>query len=106
MWRERRHGDRLFSASCDGTIREWALGTWAAVRTVEVHGREGRQILFCLAVSGSNLISGSADRDDEADEAQQFEVRVWDLETLECKHTLLQPAGAKVWCLTAGCGAV
>ncbi len=31
---------------------------------------------------------------------------MWDLGTLECEHTLLQPAGAQVWCLTAGCGVV
>ena len=34
------HGDRLLSASGDGTIREWAVGTWAALRTVEVFGSE------------------------------------------------------------------
>jgi WD40 repeat protein len=99
------HGDRLFSASRDGTIREWALGTWAAVRTVEAYGREELQYPRCLAVSGSKLISGSADRGDP-DEEQQYEVRVWDLGTLECEHTLLQPAGAEVYCLTAGCGVV
>jgi WD40 repeat protein len=98
--------DRLFSASRDGTIREWALGTWAAVRTVEAYGREERQVPYCLAVSGSKLISGSADRGDP-DEEQQYEVRVWDLGTLECEHTLPQPAGSKmVWCLAAGGGAV
>ena len=97
------HGDRLFSASRDGTIREWALGTWAAVRTVEAYGREERQVPVCLAVSGSKLISGSAGR---GGDAQQYEVRVWDLGTLQCEHTLLQPAGAEVWCLTAGCGVV
>ncbi len=29
------HGDGLLSASDDGTIRAWALGKWAALRTVE-----------------------------------------------------------------------
>ncbi len=74
------------------------------MRTVEAYGREELQYPRCLAVSGSKLISGSADRGD--DEEQQFEVRVWDLGTLECEHTLLQPAGAMVCCLTAGCGLV
>ncbi len=100
------HGDRLFSASGDGTIREWAMGAWAAARTVEVHGRGGRQVPCCLAVSGSKLISGSADRYGDADAEQQHEVRVWDLETLECEHTLLQPGGSAVWCLAAGSGMV
>jgi WD40 repeat protein len=95
------HGDRLLSASWDGTIREWALGTWAALRTVVAFVQEG-QMLHCLAVSGSKLISGSA----EGGEADRFEVRVWDLGTLECEHTLPQAAGAEVWCLAAGCGAV
>ena len=99
------HGDRLFSSSRDGTIREWALGTWAAVRTVEACGREGRQYPRCLAVSGSKLVSGSVDRG-VADEAEQYEVRVWDLGTLECEHTLPQPAGSQVRCLAAGSGGV
>jgi WD40 repeat protein len=105
VWSLAVHGDRLFSASEDGTIREWALGTWAAVRTVEAYGRGGRQVPYCLAVSGSKLISGSAYRA-IADQAQQYEVRVWDLGTLESEDTLPQPAGASVRCLTAGCGVV
>ena len=99
------HGDRLWSASRDGTIREWALGTWGAVRTVEAYGREGRQAPRCLAVSGSKLISGS-ERCVGAAREQRYEVRVWDLGTLECEHTLPQPAGAEVWCLAAGRGVV
>jgi F-box/WD-40 domain protein 7 len=99
------HGDRLYSATYDGTIREWALGTWAALRTVEVYARAARQVPYCLAVSGSKLISGSADRGG-ADAAQQFEVRVWDLGTLECEHTLKQPGESDVFCLAAGRGKV
>jgi hypothetical protein len=121
------HGDRLFSASFDGTIREWAVGTWAAVRTVEAYEQEpltqqfelnvlygyldanlrtGQQIPYCLAVCGSNLISGSIPNGFNGFETKRYEVRVWDLETLECKHSLPQPPGAGVWCLAAGCGAV
>jgi WD40 repeat protein len=101
------HGDRLFSASGDGTIREWALGTWAAVRTVSAYERVWHQALSCLVVSGSKLISGSVDTLFESTGfEEQFEVRVWDLGTLECEHTLLQPAGATVRCLTSVCGAV
>jgi WD40 repeat protein len=99
------HGDRLFSAAFDGTIREWSLGTWAAVRTVEAYGQEGRQYPYCLAVSGSQLVSGSADRCVDV-AAEKLEVRVWDLGTLECEHTLPQPGESEVWCLAAGCGAV
>ncbi len=127
------HGDRLFSASFDGTILEWALGMWAPVRTVEVYElvgvpadslgvrygyidadtRTGQQIPYSLAVCGSNLIGGSAPNQDrfhiETDETPapwRCEVRVWDLETLECKHTLPQPPVAGVWCLVARCGEV
>ncbi len=71
----------------------------------EAYEQEGRQIPRCLAVIGSKLISGSADNGD-ADEAQRYEVRAWDLGTLECEHTLPQAAGAEVRCLAAGCGAV
>ena len=94
------------SASRDGTIREWAVGTWEALRTVAAYARGGHLVPTCLVVSGSKLISGSVDRGYAADEEQQYEVRVWDLGTLECEHTLLQPAGAEVFFLTAGCGVV
>jgi WD40 repeat protein len=96
------HGDRLLSASWDGMIREWALGTWTALRTVQANGssKYGRQYPHCLAVCGSKLISGSASFGGDG------EVRVWDLGTLECEHTLPQPAREGVRCLEAGCGAV
>jgi hypothetical protein len=113
------HGDRLFSASDDGTIREWALGTWARLRTVEAYGPRMPQAPLCLVVSGSKLISGSGagqgpsapHGDDDSEEehweqSQQYEVRVWDLRTLECEHTRRQPGGSGVWCLAAGCGVV
>ena len=99
------HGDRLWSASADGRIREWAVGTWEALRTVEAYARGARQVPYCLAVSGCKLISGSADRAD-AEEDVQYEVRVWDVGTLECEHTLPQPAGSEVHCLAAARGQV
>ncbi len=105
VWGLAVNKDRLFSTSRDSTIREWALGTWAAVRTVEAYGREEQQAPCCLAVSGSKLISGSMDRG-AADETHDYEVLVWDLETLECKRTLPQPARAEVRSLTAGCTVV
>jgi hypothetical protein len=92
-------GDRLFSASSDGTIRAWALGgAWAALRTVEACGPG--QCPRCLAVSGAQLVSGS-----EADDGGR-EVRVWDVDTLDRQHTLPQPPGADVWALLAVEGAV
>jgi WD40 repeat protein len=100
------HGDRLYSASGDGTIREWALGTWAALRTVEANRQWCRQFPYCLALSGSKLLSGSAAEIGGCDEAHQYEARVWDLETLECERTLPQPSRSAVWCLAAGRGQV
>jgi WD40 repeat protein len=74
------HGDRLFSASRDGTIRVWAWGTWAALRTVEPYGGATGQYPRCLAVSGSQLVCGSA--------GSLGDVRVWGLENLDLQHTL------------------
>jgi WD40 repeat protein len=81
------HGDRLLSASDDGTIRAWALGTWAGLRTVEAYGREERRFPICLAVSGSKLVSGSAGFGVRG----QGEVRVWGLAELDLQQTLRQP---------------
>jgi hypothetical protein len=75
------HGDRLLlSASEDGTIRAWALGTWTALRAVAAHGPEGAwQHPRCLAVSGVRLVSGSRAVTRDAPR----EVRVWRLDALE-----------------------
>ena len=94
------HGDRLFSASSDGTIWVWALGTWAALRTMEAYGRGTRQYPRCLAVSGSQLVSGSWGY------GAQREVRVWSLKTLDLQQTLPQPAGLDVRALLAVDGGV
>ena len=95
------HGERLFSASDDGSIRAWAVGTWAAVAMVEAYDvRASRQVPRCLAVSGSKLISGSEGP------GSQCEVRVWDVDSLTCEHTVRQPAGAGVSCLAAAGGEV
>ncbi len=52
------HGDWLLSAADDGTIRAWALGTWAALGTMRACGEDTLQRPRCLGVSGSKLISG------------------------------------------------
>ena len=93
-------GDRLYSASEDGTIRAWACGTWAGLGTVEATGghagsgcRPG-QYPRSLAVSGGRLVSGSVRRyDDEDGDAEAegrgvCEMRVWELETLGLQHVV------------------
>ena len=86
-------GERLFSASLDGTIRVWTVGTWAAVTSVKAY--DTRQVPWWLAADGGKLISGSAYYS-VADEEVQFEVRVWDPATMACEHTVMQPAGNQV----------
>ncbi len=58
------HGDRLLSASAEGTIRAWGVGTWAVLRLVDAYPRRTRQQLYCLVVSGSKLVSGTYARGD------------------------------------------
>ena len=92
-------GDRLFSASHDGTIRAWALGTWAALKTVEACREALGQYCKCLALNGSQLIGGLG--------PVQAEVWVWGLETLDLQHELLaRPRSGAVRALLAVEGAV
>jgi WD40 repeat protein len=101
------HEDRLFSSSHDCTIRMWAfkLGTWAVLRTVAC-GQE--QYHRCLAVSGSQLVSGSYTDHEflEDPPKSQGELQVWGLEFLDLQHTLPQPAGTDVSALLALLGGV
>ncbi len=71
------HGDRLLSASDDGAIRAWALGTWAALWTVDAYGQGTERYLRCLAASGSKLVSRSRAAE------TQGETRVWGLAKLD-----------------------
>jgi WD40 repeat protein len=96
------HGDRLLSASDDQTIRAWAVGTWEGLQTVEACGQGGRHYPRCLAVSGSELVSGSS----IYGIGSQAEVRVWGLAELEVRQTLPQPAGSAVEALVAVDGEV
>ena len=95
------HG--ALSGSYDGTIRAWSVGTWAAVACVEAYDVEtARQWPVCLAASGSALISGSGRKRS----GLERELRVWDVDSLTCEHTVRQPAGADVRCLAAVGGEV
>jgi hypothetical protein len=101
------HGDRLLSAGLDGAIREWAVGTWAALRAVVVRH------LRCLTVSGSKLVCAPWYEDfDEPEEGGQREeedkreVLVLDRQTFAVEHSFAQPAGATPLCLAAARGQV
>ena len=101
------HEDCLYSASRDRTLRMWRAGTWELLRTVEVYGPGSTQYVYCLAACGPQLLSGSADDESgDSDEDRPYEVRVWDPASLECQHTLPQPAGDDVWCILACHGEV
>ena len=97
---------RVCSGSLDGTIREWRTGTWAGLLTVAAYAADWRQRPLCLAVSGPKLVSGSVFYEYDPDEGAEYEVRVWDLGTLECEQTVRQPAGAEVNCLLSVRGEV
>jgi hypothetical protein len=87
-------GQRLISASKDKTIKVWSMATWACVQTVQVYAAGPAQYIGSLAVSGSTLVGGS--NSDPHSRTEEYEARVWDLETLEPLHTLRQPAGDHV----------
>jgi WD40 repeat protein len=93
--------ERLFSASGDGTIRVWGLGTWAALRTVEVCRLQMMRVPCSLAVCDSKLVIGLA-----VYSCLQAEVQVWDLDSLDLQHTLLLPTSVNVMALLSVEGAV
>jgi WD40 repeat protein len=96
-------GGRLYSASGDGTLRVWDAGTWVEARGVAAYDVvKARQYLRCLLTSGSKLISGSY----SFVCGMECEVRVWDLDTLACEHTVRLGAGPDVRCLAGAGGAV
>ena len=72
-------GRRLVSASTDGTLRVWAMGSFACLRSVNVGGGDGGGgggvvgTVRCLAVWGGRVVGGSNDGT----------VRTWDADTLE-----------------------
>ena len=95
-------GERLVSASWDGTMGIWAAGTWELLRTVQAYPDDSDQYISSMAVSGSKLVTGSS----SIDHHDHREVRVWGLESLECEHTLRQTVHADVFCLLGMSGEV
>ena len=86
-------GQRLISSSMDKTVKVWSMATWACVHTVQAYAAGSAQYIRSLAVSGPTLVGGSFS--DPYSLTEEYEVRVWDLETLEPLplHTLRQGAG-------------
>ena len=80
------------------------MATWACLQTVQAYPAGSVQYISSLAVSGPTLVGGSWSR--RLSPAEEYEVRVWDLETLEPLHTLRQPAGKNVVGLVSDDGEV
>jgi hypothetical protein len=70
------------------------LGTWVVLRTVEVCRRRILRDPYSLAVCDSKLVIGAS-----AYSCSQPQVQVWDLDSLDLQHTLLQPTGENVMAL-------
>jgi hypothetical protein len=87
-------GQRLISSSADKTVKVWSMATWACVQTVQAYAAGSVQYIYTLAVSGLTLVGGSCS--DTRLDTEEYEARVWDLETLEPLNTLRQPAGQRV----------
>ena len=71
-----KHCECLISASVDGTIRLWSVGTWGKLRIVQHRGLE--DWLRFLVAKMSMLSSGS--RGAPWDSDTQCEVGVWSLD--------------------------
>jgi hypothetical protein len=97
-------GQGLISSSSDQTVKVWSMATWACLQTVQAYAAGSVQYIRRLAVSGSTLVGGSSSIPHSRTE--EYEVLVWDLETLEPLHTLRQPAGNDVWGLASDGGEV
>jgi hypothetical protein len=81
LWALAAVEDRLLSSSDDGTIRAWALGTWAALRRAAASGGGAGLYPGCLAVSGGCLVGWS-----RALSGEQREVLVWGLAQLNLRY--------------------
>ena len=88
-------GNRLLSASKDKSIRMWSLKTGECERIVVVYpSPKSIQSIACMAIVGSRLVGGSASY--PYSPTQQYEVCVWEAETLALEHTFQQPVGQMV----------
>ena len=97
-------GQRLISSSEDKTVKVWSMATWACMQTVQAYATGSAQFILSLAVSGATLVGGSWS--DPHSRTEEYEARVWDLETLEPLHTLRQAAGRSVMGLACDGGEV
>ena len=97
-------GQRLISSAADQTVRVWSTATWVCVQTVQVYAAGSVQYIVSLAVSGSTLVGGSDSVSRSA--LEEYEVLVWDLETLAPLHVFKQPAGGRVRGLVSDGGEV
>lgn len=70
-------GQRLVSASSDGTLRVWDVVTGSTLRTIEIGGK-GAVRTLAVAPDGRRLVTGDTDSG----------LRLWDLETGEEEYTL------------------
>ena len=95
---------RLISSSMDKTVKVWSMATWACMHSVEAYAAGSAQYIRSLAGRGPTLVGGSSS--DPPSRTEEYEVRVWDLETLEPLHTLRQPAGQDVFGLASDGGEV
>jgi WD40 repeat protein len=87
-------GQRLISSSMDKTVKVWSMASWACVQTVQAYPAGSAQFILRLAVSGPTLVGGT--NSIAHSRTEEYEARIWDLETLESLHTLRQPAGQRV----------
>ena len=87
-------GQRLISSSEDKALKVWSMAAWACVHSVQAYAAGSAQFIWSLAVSGRTLVGGSCSMPQSRTE--EYEARVWDLETLEPLHTLRQAAGQYV----------
>ena len=90
---------RLISSSVDKTVKVWSMATWACMHSVQAYAAGSAQYIRSLTVSGQTLVAGS--RSNPHSLTEEYEARVWDLETLEPLHTLRQAAGQYVFGLAS-----
>ena len=102
-------GQRMISSSFDKTVKVWSLETWACVQSAAIYPSASPQFIRRLVLSGSTLIGGSSSSflaDAHMSATEEFELKIWDLETLQPLHTFRQPVGQRVRSLISDGGEV